>query len=68
MPLQQHTAAAAYRGFFDVRSLNQGQQGFSMAQPTVPKEYGGGGLSKEEIKILNEETIDHNIIKTELIA
>ena len=23
--------------------------------PTVPKEYGGGGLSKEEVKILNEE-------------
>ena len=23
--------------------------------PTVPKEYGGGGLNKEEVKILNEE-------------
>ena len=23
--------------------------------PTVPKKYGGGGLSKEEVKILNEE-------------
>ncbi len=23
--------------------------------PTVPKEYGGGGLSKDEVKVLNEE-------------
>jgi len=30
-----------------------GEKGWTM--PTVPKEYGGGGLSKEEIKILNEE-------------
>ena len=30
-----------------------GAKGWTM--PTVPKEYGGGGLSKEEIKILNEE-------------
>ncbi len=25
--------------------------------PTVPKEYGGGGLSKEEVRILNEEML-----------
>ena len=30
-----------------------GQKGWTM--PTVAKEYGGGGLSKEEVKILNEE-------------
>ena len=30
-----------------------GEKGWTM--PTVPKEYGGGGLSKEEVKILNEE-------------
>ena len=30
-----------------------GEKGWTM--PTVPKEYGGAGLSKEEIKILNEE-------------
>ena len=30
-----------------------GKKGWTM--PTVPKEYGGGGLSKEEVKILNEE-------------
>jgi len=30
-----------------------GEKGWTM--PTVPKEYGGGGLSKEELKILNEE-------------
>ena len=31
-----------------------GQKGWTM--PTVPSEYGGGGLNKEEVKILNEET------------
>ena len=30
-----------------------GSKGWTM--PTVPKEYGGGGLSKEEVKVLNEE-------------
>tara|TARA_Y100000992_G_scaffold275337_1_gene218827 strand:- start:312 stop:1514 length:1203 start_codon:yes stop_codon:yes gene_type:complete len=30
-----------------------GEKGWTM--PTVPKEYGGAGLSKEEVKILNEE-------------
>ena len=30
-----------------------GEKGWTM--PTVPKEYGGGGLNKEEVKILNEE-------------
>ena len=30
-----------------------GQKGWTM--PTVAKEYGGGGLSKEEVKILDEE-------------
>jgi alkylation response protein AidB-like acyl-CoA dehydrogenase len=30
-----------------------GQKGWTM--PTIAKEYGGGGLSKEEVKILNEE-------------
>ena len=30
-----------------------GEKGWTM--PTVSKEYGGGGLSKEEVKILNEE-------------
>ena len=30
-----------------------GKKGWTM--PTVAKEYGGGGLSKEEVKILNEE-------------
>jgi alkylation response protein AidB-like acyl-CoA dehydrogenase len=30
-----------------------GLKGWTM--PTVPKEYGGGGLSKEEVKVLNEE-------------
>ena len=30
-----------------------GQKGWTM--PTVPSEYGGGGLNKEEVKILNEE-------------
>ena len=30
-----------------------GEKGWTM--PTVPKEYGGGGLSKEEVKVLNEE-------------
>ena len=30
-----------------------GAKGWTM--PTVPKEYGGGGLNKEETKILNEE-------------
>ena len=30
-----------------------GQKGWTM--PNVAKEYGGGGLSKEEVKILNEE-------------
>jgi alkylation response protein AidB-like acyl-CoA dehydrogenase len=30
-----------------------GSKGWTM--PTVAKEYGGGGLSKEEVKILNEE-------------
>ena len=30
-----------------------GDKGWTM--PTVPREYGGGGLSKEEVKILNEE-------------
>jgi len=30
-----------------------GQKGWTM--PTVAKEYGGGGLSKDEVKILNEE-------------
>ena len=30
-----------------------GSKGWTM--PTVPKEYGGGGLSKEEVKVLNDE-------------
>ena len=30
-----------------------GAKGWTM--PTVPKEYGGGGLSREETKVLNEE-------------
>ena len=30
-----------------------GEKGWTM--PTVPKEYGGGGLTKDEVKILNEE-------------
>ena len=30
-----------------------GEKGWTM--PTVPKEYGGGGLTKEKVKILNEE-------------
>jgi len=30
-----------------------GEKGWTM--PTVPSEYGGGGLNKEEVKILNEE-------------
>ena len=30
-----------------------GAKGWTM--PTVPKEYGGGGLNKEEVKVLNEE-------------
>ena len=30
-----------------------GTKGWTM--PTVPKEYGGGGLNKDEVKILNEE-------------
>ena len=30
-----------------------GEKGWTM--PTVAKEYGGGGLSKDEVKILNEE-------------
>ena len=30
-----------------------GEKGWTM--PTVPKKYGGGGLNKEEVKILNEE-------------
>ena len=30
-----------------------GKKGWTM--PTVAKEYGGGGLSKDEVKILNEE-------------
>ena len=30
-----------------------GEKGWTM--PTVPKEYGGGGLSKDEVKVLNEE-------------
>ena len=30
-----------------------GLKGWTM--PTVPKEYGGGGLSKEEVKVLNDE-------------
>ena len=30
-----------------------GAKGWTM--PTVPKEYGGGGLSKDEVKVLNEE-------------
>ena len=29
-----------------------GKKGWTM--PTVPKEYGGGGLNKDEVKILNE--------------
>ncbi len=32
-----------------------GKKGWTM--PTVPKEYGGGGLSKEEVRILNEEML-----------
>ena len=31
----------------------KGKNGWTM--PTVAKEYGGGGLSKDEVKILNEE-------------
>lgn len=30
-----------------------GAKGWTM--PTVPKEYGGGGLDKDQVKILNEE-------------
>ena len=30
-----------------------GNKGWTM--PTVPSEYGGGGLSKEEVKVLDEE-------------
>ena len=32
-----------------------GAKGWTM--PTVPKEYGGGGLNKDEVKILNEEML-----------
>ena len=30
-----------------------GEKGWTM--PTVSKEYGGGGLTKDEVKVLNEE-------------